>query len=91
MKFTYILTHGTEDDEIQFFATPATWRTNAFDNLLSAVADDRTGPLLFFNPLRGTAFAPYDGGADLFLSSPQEANDLRTQVWPWLSQRPDGL
>jgi hypothetical protein len=91
MNPTHVLSHGTEDDEIQFFAAAATWRATAFDELLSAVADDRTGPVLFFNPARGTVFAPYDGGADLFLASAGEVRDLRRQFRSWVSPHADGL
>jgi hypothetical protein len=91
LDFTYVMSHGDGDDAVQFFVAPATWRAGAFDTLLSAVADDQTGPVLFFNAARRTAFAPYDGGADLFLESAEEAHRMKMHFEAWLSSRPDGL
>ncbi len=83
--------HGVDDDAIHFFALPVCWRANKFNELLTATANDQTGPILFANLSRKTAFAPYDGGADLFFQSESERNLARTSWSSWLSKRPDGL
>ncbi|WP_446689018.1 DUF3885 domain-containing protein [Rhizobium laguerreae] len=42
------------------------WQEGSFDDLLTARADDETGPTLLMNSGNGAIFAPYDGGFDLF-------------------------
>jgi len=91
LALTHVMTDGEEDDAMQFFAADVTWRSGDFDLLLSTVADDKTGPVLIFNPARQTAFAPYDGGADLFFRSAEDADRTRPMFQSWLSDRPDGL
>jgi hypothetical protein len=91
IEFAHVMSHGEKDDVLQLFVTPVIWQTGAFDVLLSAVAEDQTGPVLFFSPTRRSAFAPYDGGADLFLASAEEAQKAKTHFAAWLSLRSDGL
>lgn len=91
LPLTHVMADSEEDDAMQFVAANITWRSGDFDLLLSAVADDKTGPVLIFNPERQTAFAPYDGGADLFFKSEEDAHRTRQMFQSWLSDRPDGL
>jgi hypothetical protein len=90
-RFAHVMAQDDADDKLNFFATETTWQAHAFDELLTAVADDQCRHLLFFNPLRKTAFAPYDGGADLFLATHEDAIAAKTRFEAWLSARPDGL
>lgn len=84
---------ATNDDgkKLHFFGLPVTWRNGSFDELIAAVADDQTGPILLANIQRRCIYAPYDGGADLFLPSREDALQARTQFQPWLSSRVDKL
>jgi hypothetical protein len=94
-RFAHVMAQDGEDcdggERLNFFAAETTWQAGAFDELLTAVADDQCRHLLFFNPKRRTAFAPYDGGADLFLATREDALTARTRFEAWLSSRPDGL
>lgn len=67
------------------------WRKGTLDSILLAIADDRTGPTMWMDRQTGKIFAPYDGGFDLFLSSPQEVEQLTAQFGDWLSDHPEGL
>jgi hypothetical protein len=87
----HVLSSGENDEELQFFALPVAWRQGAFDELILAVADDRTGPVLFADNQRGCLYAPYDGGADLFFPSSEAARSACTRFGSWLSSRDDGL
>jgi len=91
VQLVHVMTEGEGEDEIQIFAKEAIWQQGSFDTLLSAVAEDQTGPILFFNPKRGTAFAPYDGGADLFLETAAAVKGAMQRHQHWLSARPDRL
>jgi hypothetical protein len=91
LALRHVMKHEGQDDELQFFATPVTWKSGEFDSLLLAVADDQVDHVLFFNAERRTAFAPYDGGADLFAHSEEEARNLKVRFAGWLSGRADGL
>lgn len=87
----HFLSAGDEDDEFQFFDLPVRWQKGAFNELLLAVADDRTGPVLFADVQRRRIYAPYDGGADLFFPSTEAAQLAREHFQDWLSAREDGL
>jgi hypothetical protein len=68
----------------------ATWRSGAFDALLRRVADDETRAV-FVALDSGRVFAPYDGGADLFLRDAVERDAFRARYGAWLSAHPLGL
>lgn len=91
LRPVHVLGHGRDDDAIQVFAAPVRWRSGAFDALLAGIAEEGTGSTLFFDPAGGGAFAPYDGGADHFLASPEQAAQMKARFAAWLSPRPDGL
>jgi hypothetical protein len=83
---------GNDPDEpIQFFALHVTWHDGAFNDLIVASSEDQTGPLLFANLSTGAAYAPYDGGADLFFPSSTAVSAARSRFSQWLSARGDGL
>jgi hypothetical protein len=67
------------------------WSPQAWDSLLRDVADDRLPSIVLLNPATSEAYAPYDGGADLFLADPQRVETLSTRWAAWLSKHPDGL
>ncbi|MGA0544733.1 DUF3885 domain-containing protein [Brevundimonas sp. VNH65] len=66
------------------------WSPGRFDHLLLSIADDEAGPTLWMG-ITGQIFAPYDGGVDLFLSSPAAVEAMRKQYADWLSGHPSGL
>lgn len=78
-------------EEIRIVATTVLWSPQRFDALIRARADYEIGPVLLANLRRHTAFAPYDGGADLFLDSPRSIPMLTRRWSSWLSAHPDGL
>lgn len=67
------------------------WRPRALDDVLTDVANHLLGPLLIVSETSGRIYAPYDGGADLFLSSSAERDELRSKYASWLSADPSGL
>jgi hypothetical protein len=87
----HVLSVRYDDEDLHFFALRAVWRENCLDDLLAAVAEDRTGPVLFANTQRRCIYAPYDGGADLFFPSTDTAALARNRLHSWLSDREDGL
>ena len=84
-----------EADEAPFWLNltvrSVSWRPGAHDALLRAVAHGDAGPVLFYAPALGQAYAPYDGGADLFFrkASTQQAHARRYAAWR--SPLPSGL
>ena len=73
------------------YAAQTTWPHRDFEQFVDAIAEDAMRAV-WFSSVSGEAFAPYDGGIDLIVETPQRAEALR-QVFPrnWLSPRPDGL
>ena len=88
---THALASEDPEEPIQFFALQVAWRLSAFDMLIRAAADDQTGPVLFANMASQTIYVPYDGGADLFFSSPAAVTVAKDVFRSWLSAREDGL
>lgn len=76
---------------IGFVAAETRWKAGEFDTLIRARSDDVVGPLLFANLGKRTAYAPYDGGADLFFATAAERDAARIRWGDWLSKHPDGV
>jgi hypothetical protein len=67
------------------------WAPGRFDDLIRLVADDKAPQLLFAEQGRARIYAPYDGGADLFLESSEHRDRIRGRYSNWLSSHPLGL
>ena len=67
------------------------WSLQAWGSLLRDIADDRLPSVVLLNPASGEAYAPYDGGADLFVANSERVATLAARWASWLSKRPDGL
>jgi hypothetical protein len=84
---------ASEDDcGYRIFAAPVDWAAGAFNDLISKRADDELPlPTMWISVVTGAAFAPYDGGSDLFLQTEEEAVKLKREFSTWLSDHPEGL
>jgi hypothetical protein len=80
-----------DEAEADFFVAPLVCNSGRYDRLILATADDLTGPVLIANMARATAYAPYDGGADLIFPSRAEATEGRQRFARWLSRHPSGM
>lgn len=80
-----------EDAEITQFATQTWWQTQKFDAILRLVANDEVRYISWMNVQSGEIFAPYDGGADLFLNSQARRDEFRARYTDWLSKHPEGF
>lgn len=86
--------HAAIEDECvyQVFAAPVVWTAGAFDNLISKVADDELPrPIMLVSAKTGAAFAPYDGGSDLFVPTQADVDALKHEYSRWLSAHSSGL
>lgn len=80
-----------EDSEAtSLFAARAPWYDGMLDAPLRAVANDQLR-LMLLNWDTGAAYAPYDGGADLFWPSEHERDGAREHFKRWLSPDASGL
>lgn len=79
-----------DDGAVTFWAAEVVWHEGAFDDVLNAIADDRRWAL-WVRMDTSEVFAPYDGGADLILSSGERKSALSEELGSWISRRPDGL
>ena len=79
------------DEGWLFSATEVTWERGSVDAILAEIAQDRAGPTLWFSRETGKIFAPYDGGFDIFLRSPEEVEEMKTKYGEWRSSHPEGL
>ena len=76
---------------MQFAAARATWTPSRFDATIQAIAEADEAHVLFANTRRGTAYCPYDGGADLILANAEAVEVSRLRWSSWLSRYPKGL
>jgi hypothetical protein len=86
--------HRDVEDECTYriYSKQVTWISGAFDELISHRAEDLLPvPTMWVSPDNGAAFAPYDGGSDLFLATAHEAAKLKRDFTGWLSAHPRGL
>ncbi|MFI1227584.1 MULTISPECIES: hypothetical protein [unclassified Streptomyces] len=73
------------------FAVRRPWRHGCLDALLRDVADDKVAGALVTDVQMRRIHSPYDGGADVFLTTPEERDRTRDRHADWLSASPSGL
>jgi hypothetical protein len=75
----------------QLYAEARPWQPGTIDILLRAVADDEINGVLLGPPDLGWLYHPYDGGADVILSTRAERDELKARHHTWLSDHPASL
>ncbi|MGW0632604.1 DUF3885 domain-containing protein [Streptomyces sp. NPDC002758] len=73
------------------FAARLPWQRGCIDRLLRDTADDKVAGVLVTDSLMQRIYHPYDGGADVFLTTPEERDRMRDRHTDWLSSHPSGL
>ncbi|MDH6484328.1 hypothetical protein [Streptomyces sp. SAI-127] len=73
------------------FAARRPWRRGCIDELLRDIADDKVAGVLITDTRMQRIHHPYDGGADVFLATPDERDRMRDRHADWLSRHPSGL
>lgn len=68
-----------------------TWQPGCLNDLLRRVADDEIAHVIIAPPDLAWLYAPYDGGANVVLSTPALRDNLRDRHREWLSPHPSGL
>ena len=93
-QLSFAFEHPPLEDDCGYriFAGPVVWSAGAFNDLISKRADDELPlPTMWVSVETGAAFAPYDGGSDLFLPTAAQVAALRSEFSDWLSDHPEGL
>jgi hypothetical protein len=73
------------------YAARRSWRHGCLDPLLRDTADDKVAGVLVTDTRMHRVHHPYDGGADVFLTTSEERDRMRNRHADWLSTRPSGL
>lgn len=91
--YNLVFAYAFHDDGIDrnVYARLRTWTSGKFDRLITSLADDEAASALWMSASDGAVFAPYGGGADVFIPSEAEATRLKAMFPDWLSPRSDGL
>lgn len=79
---------GEPDGQIVVGGSWLSWSPGRWDDLLNDVARDRLSSVVLYNPVSSEVYAPYDGGADTFLATPDRILHLRRRWDSWLSSHP---
>ncbi|MEV5613332.1 hypothetical protein [Streptomyces sp. NPDC052225] len=75
----------------RLYADRRPWRRGCVDPLLRAVADEKVAEVFVTDTGLRRIHHPYDGGADLILTTPAERDGVRARHQAWLSGHPTGL
>lgn len=80
------------EDEMYFdiYAKTETWTKGKRDEILKAIADDEIRAM-FVSPSKKCIIAPYDGGVDVIVDSPEKRDRMKVKYSEWLSIREDGM
>jgi hypothetical protein len=78
------LEESFQDAQVWLYGARVPWVAGAWDALLRACADGTVGSVMWVELESGRAFAPFEGGADLFLPRPHERAAARLRFAPWL-------
>lgn len=72
-------------------AAEVLWLGGQFNALIGQIARWEENFVMFISQATGAIFAPYDGGIDLILPSPNDTENLRTRFPDWLPRNETGL
>ncbi|KMS67350.1 hypothetical protein ACM01_43145 [Streptomyces viridochromogenes] len=75
----------------RLYADRRPWRHGCADGLLRAVADEALVEVFITDTELRRIHHPYDGGADVVLTTPAERDEMRARHAEWLSAHPAGL
>ncbi|MDH6217283.1 DUF3885 domain-containing protein [Streptomyces pseudovenezuelae] len=75
----------------RFYAALRPWQHGCADALLRAVADDTLAEVFVTDTELRRIHVPYDGGADVLLTTPAERDALRARHPDWLPRNSAGL
>lgn len=73
------------------YADRRPWQRGSIDGILREVADDALSGVLISDARLLRIHHPYDGGADVILTTPKERDEVRSRHANWLSLHPTGL
>jgi hypothetical protein len=88
-----IAQHEEEDDDKFYWhlhSAKVTPNSIELNDLFRLVANDEVRDIIIVGIASKTVFHPYDGGADVILSSTEQRNELKNKFSMWLSAHPDG-
>ena len=78
------LEESFQDAQVWLYGARMLWMAGAWDALLRACAGGTVGSVMWVALESGRAFAPFEGGADLFFPRPHERAAARLRFAPWL-------
>ncbi|WP_326618818.1 hypothetical protein OG863_15860 [Streptomyces decoyicus] len=73
------------------YADRRPWQRGSIDEILREVAHDALSGVIITDSELQRIHHPYDGGADVILTTPDERDEVRNRHTDWLSQHPTGL
>jgi hypothetical protein len=73
------------------FASQRPWHSGALDQIFKLAADNAISNVFLLSPEDSWLFHPYDGGADIILSSVAQRDAFGQRYADWLSPRQDSL
>lgn len=79
------------DDFLISHISEIEWNESDWKALILDVAKDRTPHTLFVSKKNGRVYAPYDGGADIFLENEDEIHKFESVFTDWISPHEHGL
>jgi len=91
IDFNTYINNSDDHGDFEIIFSRIVWNAARYEELVVEIANDRACPVLFANVPAGSAYAPYDGGADLIFSSHFSLVKAREHFSLWLSERDDGL
>jgi hypothetical protein len=62
-----------------------------FNSIVMDVANENVSEIVFFSKKSGSVYAPYDGGADIFILNDKKRSEVKQIFSSWISERSDGL
>jgi hypothetical protein len=80
-----------DDAFVDLSAAAVIWRPGALDALISELANGEGSRFLLSTLDAARVYAPYDGGADLFLEDRGTRDEWKARFSAWLSRDPSGL
>ena len=87
----YVISYNSDDVETDIYSTEIKWKSQRYDSYIKCVAIEKCSSSIFYSQSSGDIYAPYDGGADVFIQSPTKRKFLKRKYKKWFSFHSSGM
>ena len=87
----HVISYNSDDIETDIYSKAIKWKPQKYNNYIKCVATEECSSSIFYAQSSGNIYAPYDGGADVLIQSPDKRKALKQKYKKWFSTQQSGM